>query len=132
MCRPIVRTATGNLRDSERRSRPWRRHRALRRLLRKKIAGWEVDRVVRDFIGRNGYAEHFVHRTGHSIGATIHANGVNLDDFEITDECEIIPNACFSVEPGIYMPDFDVRSEVNVLVRAQALLRSLAVFKASL
>jgi Xaa-Pro dipeptidase len=50
--------------------------------------------------------------------SSIHANGANLDDLEIRDEREIIPNACFSVEPGIYMPEFGVRSEVNVLVRA--------------
>jgi Xaa-Pro aminopeptidase len=83
----------------------------------RRIAGWEVDRVVRDFITRNGYGEHFIHRTGHSIGAAIHANGANMDDLEIKDEREIIPNTCFSVEPGIYMPEFGVRSEVNVLVR---------------
>jgi len=85
----------------------------------RKIAGWEVDRVVRDFISRNGYGEHFIHRTGHSIGSSIHANGANMDDLDIKDECEIIPNTCFSVEPGgIYMPEFGVRSEVNVLVRS--------------
>jgi Xaa-Pro dipeptidase len=83
----------------------------------RRIAGWEVDRVVRDFITRNGYGEHFIHRIGHSIGAAIHANGANMDDLEIRDEREIIPNTCFSVEPGIYMPEFGVRSEVNVLVR---------------
>ena len=41
----------------------------------RKIAGWEVNRVVRDFISRHGYGEYFIHRTGHSIGAAIHANG---------------------------------------------------------
>lgn len=85
-----------------------------------KIAGWEVDRVVRDFINRTGYGEHFVHRTGHSIGSSVHANGANMDDLEVRDEREIIPNTCFSVEPGIYLPDFGVRSEVNVLVRASS------------
>jgi Xaa-Pro aminopeptidase len=83
----------------------------------RRIAGWEVDRAVRDFIARHGHGEHFVHRTGHSIGASIHANRANMDDLEIKDEREIIPNSCFSVEPGIYMPEFGVRSEVNVLVR---------------
>jgi Xaa-Pro dipeptidase len=83
----------------------------------RKIAGWRVDRVVGDFISRSGYGEYFIHRTGHSIGSSIHANGANMDDLEIKDEREIIANTCFSVEPGIYMPEFGVRSEVNVLVR---------------
>ena len=84
----------------------------------RKIAGWEVDRVVRDFISRNGYGECFIHRTGHSIGSSIHANGANMDDLEIKDEREIIPNTCFSLEPGIYLPEFGVRSELNMLMRA--------------
>jgi Xaa-Pro aminopeptidase len=79
-----------------------------------------VTAAVRDFIARGGYGEYFIHRTGHSIGSSIHANGANLDDLEIGDEREIIPNTCFSVEPGIYMPDFGVRSEVNVLVRERS------------
>jgi len=83
----------------------------------KKISGWEVDHAVRGFITAKGYGDYFIHRTGHSIGSSIHANGANMDDLEIRDEREIIPNTCFSVEPGIYMPEFGVRSEVNVLVR---------------
>ena len=87
---------------------------------RKRLAGWEVDRTVRNFVAGKGYSEYFVHRTGHSIGTNIHANGANMDDLEIKDEREIIPNACFSIEPGIYLPEFGVRSEVNVLVRRGA------------
>jgi len=55
---------------------------------------------------------------GHSIGSSIHANGANMDDLEIKDEREIIPNTCFSLEPGIYLPEFGVRSELNMLMRA--------------
>ena len=84
---------------------------------KRRISGRDVDRAVRGFITAKGYGEYFIHRTGHSIGSSIHANGANLDDLEIKDEREIIPNSCFSVEPGIYMPEFGVRSEVNVLVR---------------
>ena len=84
---------------------------------RKKIAGWEVDQEVRAFIAESGYGEYFVHRTGHSIGTKIHGNGANIDNLETKDEREIIPNSCFSMEPGIYLPEFGVRSEVNVLVR---------------
>jgi Xaa-Pro aminopeptidase len=81
------------------------------------IAGWEVDRAVRAHIKDAGYGEYFIHRTGHSIGTEVHANGANMDDLEIHDERRILPNSCFSIEPGIYLPEFGVRSEVNVLVR---------------
>jgi Xaa-Pro dipeptidase len=81
------------------------------------IAGWEVDRAVRGHIAKAGYGEYFIHRTGHSIGTDVHANGANMDDLEIHDERRILPNSCFSIEPGIYLPEFGVRSEVNVLVR---------------
>jgi len=81
------------------------------------IAGWEVDRVVRDRIKKSGFGNYFIHRTGHSIGTEVHANGANMDDLEIHDERRVLPNSCFSIEPGIYLPEFGVRSEVNVLVR---------------
>jgi Xaa-Pro dipeptidase len=81
------------------------------------IAGWEVDREVRDQIQKSGFGNYFIHRTGHSIGTEVHANGANMDDLEIHDERRILPNSCFSIEPGIYLPEFGVRSEVNVLIR---------------
>jgi len=84
------------------------------------IAGWEVDRAVRGHIKTAGFGQYFIHRTGHSIGTHVHANGANMDDLEIHDERRILPNSCFSIEPGIYLPDFGVRSEVNVLVRARS------------
>jgi Xaa-Pro dipeptidase len=83
----------------------------------KPIAGWEVDRAVRGHIKQAKYGDYFIHRTGHSIGTDVHANGANMDDLEIHDERRILPNSCFSIEPGIYLPEFGVRSEVNVLVR---------------
>ena len=83
----------------------------------KSIAGWEVDRAVRGHIKKAGYGEYFIHRTGHSIGTDVHANGANMDDLEIHDERRILPNSLFSIEPGIYLPEFGVRLEVNVLVR---------------
>jgi Xaa-Pro dipeptidase len=85
----------------------------------KPIAGWEVDRAVRDYIRNAGFEQHFIHRTGHSIATDVHANGANMDDLEIHDERRILPNSLFSVEPGIYLPEFGVRSEVNMLVRPQ-------------
>src|SRR5499427_7514710 len=81
------------------------------------IAGWEVDRATRSHIKNAGYGDYFIHRTGHSIGTEVHANGANMDDLEVHDERRILPNSCFSIEPGIYLPEFGVRSEVNMLVR---------------
>ena len=80
------------------------------------IHGWEVDRAARETIRKAGYAKYFVHRTGHSIGENIHGNGANMDGLETRDDREIIPHTCFSIEPGIYLPDFGIRSEVNVYV----------------
>jgi Xaa-Pro dipeptidase len=83
-----------------------------------KIAGWQVDDVVRGSIKKAGFGDYFVHRTGHSISTDVHGNGANMDDLEIHDERQILPNSCFSIEPGVYLPEFGVRSEVNMLVRA--------------
>jgi Xaa-Pro dipeptidase len=86
----------------------------------RRIAGWEVDRATRSHIKKSGYGEYFIHRTGHSIGTDVHSNGANMDDLEIHDERQILPNSCFSIEPGIYLPEFGVRSEVNMLVRPKS------------
>jgi Xaa-Pro dipeptidase len=82
-----------------------------------KLAGWEVDRAARDHIQAAGYGDKFIHRTGHSIATTVHGNGANMDDFEVHDERTVLPNTLFSIEPGVYLPEFGVRSEVNMLVR---------------
>jgi Xaa-Pro aminopeptidase len=81
------------------------------------ICGWQVDQAVRGQIKKAGLDDYFVHRTGHSIGTDVHANGANMDDLEIHDERRILPNSCFSIEPGVYLPEFGVRSEINMLVR---------------
>ncbi len=83
----------------------------------RKIQGWEVDAAVRAHIEKAGYGQYFVHRTGHSIGTEVHGNGANMDNLETKDDREILPNTLFSVEPGIYLPEFGVRAEVDVLVR---------------
>jgi Xaa-Pro aminopeptidase len=82
----------------------------------RKLAGWEVDRASRGVIEAAGYGSYFNNRTGHSIGTEVHGNGANMDDFEVHDEREVIPNSCFSIEPGIYLPDFGLRSEINMLI----------------
>ncbi len=80
------------------------------------IHGREVDRTARETIRKAGYGKYFVHRTGHSIGQDVHGNGANMDGFETRDHRRIIPRTCFSIEPGIYLPEFGIRSEVNVYV----------------
>ena len=80
------------------------------------IRGWEVDRVTRESIRKAGYGKFFVHRTGHSIGQEVHGNGANMDGLETRDDRKIVPNTCFSVEPGIYMPEFGIRTEIDMYV----------------
>lgn len=82
----------------------------------REIRGWEVDRVARETIRKASYGKFFVHRTGHSIGQEVHGNGANMDGLETRDDRRIVPHTCFSIEPGIYLPEFGVRSEVNVHV----------------
>lgn len=80
------------------------------------IYGWEVDLAARDVIRKSGYGKHFTHRTGHSIGQDVHGNGANMDGLETRDDRRIVPHTCFSIEPGIYLPEFGVRSEVNMYI----------------
>jgi Xaa-Pro dipeptidase len=80
------------------------------------IRGFEVDDAARGVIDRAGFGEFFVHRTGHSIGQDVHGNGANMDNLETHDERRVMPWTCFSVEPGIYLRDFGVRSEINLFV----------------
>ena len=81
----------------------------------KPIAGWEADDAARAVIRDAGYAEFFTHRTGHNIGTDLHGNGAHLDNLETHDERLLLPHTCFSVEPGIYLKDFGIRSEVNMI-----------------
>jgi Xaa-Pro aminopeptidase len=81
--------------------------------------GWEVDDVCRQVVQQAGYGEYFVHRTGHSIGEEVHGNGANIDNLETQDARRLLPGTCFSIEPGIYLPeDFGIRSELDVYVSA--------------
>jgi Xaa-Pro dipeptidase len=80
------------------------------------IAGWEADDAARNVIRDAGFGQFFTHRTGHNIEVSLHGNGAHLDNLETHDERLLLPNTCFSVEPGIYFPDeFGVRSEVNMI-----------------
>lgn len=79
--------------------------------------GFEIDDVVRGRIRDAGYEKAFIHRTGHSIGASVHGAGANIDNFETHDTRRLLENTCFSIEPGIYLPAFGIRSEFNVFLR---------------
>jgi Xaa-Pro dipeptidase len=80
------------------------------------IRGWEVDRAARDVIAAAGYGDQFVHRTGHSLGEEVHGNGVHMDDYETHDDRRLVPGTGFTIEPGVYLPTFGIRSEINVVV----------------
>jgi Xaa-Pro aminopeptidase len=82
----------------------------------KPLQGWQVDKAARSVVEKAGYGKYFIHRTGHSIGQTVHGNGVNMDGLETYDSRHLIPRTCNSVEPGIYLQDFGMRSEVNVYI----------------
>jgi Xaa-Pro aminopeptidase len=83
---------------------------------RERLAGFEVDDAARGHIEDQGLGEYFFHRTGHSIATEIHGTGANMDNLESHDERQILAGSCFSVEPGIYLPEFGIRSEVNIYV----------------
>lgn len=96
---------------------------AARDFIREKFAkgekcyGYEVDDACRNVVKAAGFGDYFVHRTGHSIGHEVHGNGVNIDNFETKDERELVPGICFSIEPGIYLPDeMAARSEIDVFI----------------
>ena len=85
------------------------------------ISGFEADNAARNVIRGAGYGEQFTHRTGHNIGVELHGAGAHLDNFETHDVRRILPNTCFSVEPGIYFPgEFGIRSEVNMMTSASS------------
>lgn len=84
------------------------------------IAGYQVDDAAREVIRAAGYEHYFTHRTGHNIGAELHGSGAHLDNLETHDERKLLPFTCFSIEPGIYLPEYGIRSEINVMTTAQS------------
>jgi len=80
------------------------------------LFGWQVDEAARKVIDAAGYGANFVHRLGHSIGQEVHGNGANMDGLETREDRKVMRRTCFSVEPGIYLPDFGARSEVDVFI----------------
>ncbi len=82
----------------------------------KPLEGWQVDQAARKVIEKAGYGKYFFHRTGHNIGQTVHGNGANMDGLETHDVRHLIAKTCNSIEPGIYLPEFGIRSEVDVYI----------------
>jgi len=80
------------------------------------VRGWEVDRAASSVLKEAGYAAEILHRTGHSLGETVHGDGVNMDDYETHDDRRLLPGTGFTIEPGVYFSDFGVRSEINMIV----------------
>ena len=81
------------------------------------LRGWQVDRAASTVLRNAGYGDHILHRTGHSLGETVHGNGVNMDDYETHDDRRLLAGTGFTIEPGLYFDDFGVRSEINMIVR---------------
>lgn len=82
------------------------------------VQGWELDEAARERIIAAGFGEFIRHRTGHSLspGPMVHGLGMNLDNLETHDTREMLPGIGFTVEPGIYTPEFGVRLEINMFV----------------
>jgi Xaa-Pro aminopeptidase len=81
---------------------------------RTELCGFEVDRAARAELGARGYAPYVLHRTGHSLGQEVHGNGVHMDDYETHDDRRLLPGTGFTVEPGVYLPTFGIRTEINL------------------
>jgi Xaa-Pro dipeptidase len=82
----------------------------------RELRGFEVDRAASSVLRDAGYGDHILHRTGHSLGESVHGNGVNMDDFETHDDRRLLPGTGFTIEPGVYFDDFGVRTEINMIV----------------
>ncbi len=105
--RPLPRSAT----RATRRCAPSR----MRSQAGREVRGYELDRAARAVIEAAGYGRYIIHRTGHSLGETVHGNGAHLDDYETHDERRLLPGTGFTIEPGVYFEHFGVRTEINVV-----------------
>jgi Xaa-Pro aminopeptidase len=86
------------------------------------LRGWEVDRAARGVLEGAGFGAYVLHRTGHSLGESVHGNGTHLDDFETHDDRRILPGTGFTIEPGLYFETFGIRSEINMFRSAHEAL----------
>ena len=85
----------------------------------REVRGFEVDRAASSVLRDAGYGDHILHRTGHSLGESVHGTGVNMDDYETHDDRRLLPGTGFTIEPGLYFDDFGVRTEINMIVTAR-------------
>jgi len=85
----------------------------------RELRGWEVDRAAASVLRDAGYGSYILHRTGHSLGESVHGNGVNMDDYETHDDRRLLPGTGFTIEPGLYFDDFGVRTEINMVVSSR-------------
>src|SRR4029453_15344623 len=83
------------------------------------VRGFEVDAAARQVLVEAGFADHVLHRTGHSPGQEIPGNGVHMDDYETHDDRRLVPGLGFTIEPGLYFEDFGIRTEINMTVGLQ-------------
>ena len=88
------------------------------------VSGAEVDRRARAILQQRGLLGHVRHRTGHAIDARLHGIGVNLDAVEFPDPRPLLDGSCFSVEPGVYLREYGMRSEINAYVQDGGLVIS--------
>lgn len=103
-------------------------------LVKKELSGGrplrarDVDDAARSYIAERGFGDAFTHRTGHNLGYEVHGNGAHLDHLETIDDRRIIPDTAFTIEPGVYLPEFGIRSEINLFVRgSEAVITGLPI-----
>ncbi len=84
----------------------------------RQLQGWEVDDAVRGVIEAAGHGPDFCHRTGHNLAQEVHGNGTHIDNLETHETRRILPRTLFTIEPGIYLPEFGIRSEINLFIHA--------------
>ena len=80
-------------------------------------SGTQVDKIAREYINQNGFADKFGHSLGHGTGLAVH-EGPRLSP--ITDD-RLATGMIVTVEPGIYLPGWGgVRMENQVVVRSNS------------
>ena len=82
------------------------------------VSGAEVDEAATASLLEAGFGAFIRHRTGHSIDAEVHGFGVNIDAVEQPDRRPLREGSCFSVEPGVYLDDFGIRTEIDVYIKS--------------
>jgi Xaa-Pro aminopeptidase len=82
----------------------------------KPLSGSETDAWTRKLLTEEGYGTALRHRTGHGIDTECHGSGVNIDSVEFPDSRLLLEGSCFSLEPGIYLEHYGMRTEIDVYI----------------